>query len=127
MFIIRWILGRIILILNFIFSPRAVKRDSVAQDAINEQTKALTLYQFSACPFCVKVRRQMKRLSLDIELIDAKLADNHQQLVEQGGSQKVPCLRIEHTNGDVQWMYESSDINIYLAERFSVQEATCQG
>lgn len=127
MFIIRWILGRIILVLSFIFSPRGIKRDDAAQAIVDEQTKALTLYQFSACPFCVKVRRQMKRLSLNVALVDAKLEKSHQELVTQGGSQKVPCLRIEHANGDVQWMYESSDINTYLTERFSVQEQACQG
>jgi len=127
MFVVRWILGRIILIMNFIFSPRGIKRDVQEQELINEQTKSLTLYQFEACPFCVKVRRQMKRLSLNIKLVDAKQEANRNELISQGGSQKVPCLRIESANGDVEWMYESSIINSYLTERFTAQEQPCQG
>lgn len=127
MFIVRWILGRIILLLNFVFSPRGLKREQSVQQQIDEQAKSLTLYQFSACPFCVKVRRQMKRLSLNVALIDAKQSPHKEELLEQGGSPKVPCLRIEHANGDVQWMYESSDINTYLTQRFAPQEQTCQG
>jgi len=126
MFVVRWILGKIILVLSFIFSPRGIKRDEKEQTIVNEATKSLTLYQFPTCPFCVKVRRQMQRLSLNIRLVDAKEETNRNELIAQGGSQKVPCLRIESANGDVQWMYESSDINAYLTKRFSAQELVCQ-
>ncbi|MGB0836085.1 MAG: glutathione S-transferase N-terminal domain-containing protein [Psychrobium sp.] len=127
MFIVRWILGRIILLLNFIFSPRGLKRDADTQANVDAQTKSMTLYQFAACPFCVKVRRQMKRLSLNVELRDAKTSPYKEELLSEGGSPKVPCLRIEKDNGEVQWMYESSDINAYLSERFAPQEQACQG
>jgi len=127
MFVLRWVIGRLILLLNFVFSPRGIKRDEKQQTLINEQTKSLTLYQFPACPFCVKVRRQMKRLSLTVSMVDAKQEVNKQELLTQGGSPKVPCLRIEDTNGNVEWMYESSVINTYLTERFSAKEQLCQG
>ncbi|MDP2561443.1 glutaredoxin domain-containing protein [Psychrobium sp. 1_MG-2023] len=120
MAIVRWILGRIILLLDFIFSPRGVKRANEAQAVVDTQAQKLALYQFAACPFCVKVRRQMKRLSVNVELRDAK---NDQTIAEEllasGGKKKVPCLRIEHDSGEVEWMYESSDINAYLTKRFS--------
>jgi len=127
MFVLRWVIGRLILLLNFVFSPRGIKRDEKQQTLINEQTKSLTLYQFPACPFCVKVRRQMKRLSLTVAMVDAKQETNKEELLTQGGSPKVPCLRIEDTNGNVEWMYESSVINAYLTERFSTEEQLCQG
>ena len=31
-----------------------------------------------------------------------------------GGKRRVPCLRIEATPGEVQWLYESMDIIAYL-------------
>lgn len=127
MFILRWFIGRLILLLNFVFSPRGVKRDENQQVLINEQTKSLTLYQFPACPFCVKVSRQMKRLSLTVAMVDAKQEINKEELLTQGGSPKVPCLRIEDSNGKVEWMYESSVINAYLTERFSTEDQLCQG
>ncbi|MBE9538298.1 MAG: glutathione S-transferase N-terminal domain-containing protein [Proteobacteria bacterium] len=119
MFIIRWILGTLILSINWLTTPRGVKRDAVAQAAIDEQTGNLALYQYKACPFCVKVRREMKRQSLNIETRDAKRSEAvKQELLAGGGLLKVPCLRIENNQGQVQWMYESTDIIDYLSGRF---------
>lgn len=118
MAVIRWILGRIILLLNFIFSPRGVKRTPEAQQVINERTQQLALYQFDACPFCVKVRRAMKRNSLNIELRDAKTEPHRQTLLDGGGRVKVPCLRIEK-EGEITWMYESNDIIQYLEQEIA--------
>ena len=127
MFLVRWILGRIILLLNFVFTPQGLKRSSDEQKIVDVTTAKLALYQFAACPFCVKVRRQMKRLSLDIETRDAKKSAIAADLKQHAGRVKVPCLRIENQNGDVQWMYESSDINAYLSDKFSVEPQICQG
>ncbi|WP_022942645.1 glutathione S-transferase N-terminal domain-containing protein [Psychromonas hadalis] len=118
MFIIRWILGRLILLLNFIFSPKKLQRKATEQAAVDAQTKSLQLYQYAACPFCVKVRRDIRRNGLNIVTVDAKLADNKQLLASQGGKVQVPCLRIEENN-KVSWMYESSAISTYLNERFA--------
>lgn len=112
--VIRWIIGRIILLLDFIFTPRSKKRDPQAQQLLDEQTANMALYQFQACPFCVKVRRAIKRNGLNIALRDAKNNSQYrQELQEQGGKIKVPCLRIEK-QGQVQWLYESNDIVNYL-------------
>jgi glutathione S-transferase len=46
------------------------------------------------------------------------------ELVEGGGSLKVPCLRIEENDGAVTWMYESSDIIQYLEKRFQLIPAS---
>lgn len=48
MFIIRWVIGRIILLFNFIFSPKSPKRTLDEQTAIDAQTKSLSLYQLPA-------------------------------------------------------------------------------
>jgi glutaredoxin len=118
MFIIRWILGRVILFLNFIFSPKKLKRDASAQAIIDAQTKSLQLYQYQACPFCVKVRREIRRKGLNIATVDAKNEQNKQQLASLGGKVQVPCLRIEEDD-KVSWMYESSAISEYLNKRFA--------
>jgi len=73
------------------------------------------MYQFKTCPFCVKVRRELKRQALHIELRDAKNDVGHKAaLVNEGGRHKVPCLRIEKADDSVQWLYESTDIIAYL-------------
>ncbi|MGR5220304.1 glutaredoxin family protein [Vibrio parahaemolyticus] len=116
---IRIILGKIILLLNFIFSPRGVKRSPEAQKSADEKAQTMELYQFEACPFCVKVRREMKRQSVNIALKDAK-NDNtaREELLSGGGKVKVPCLKITQ-NGNETWMYESSDIVSYLQKEFA--------
>jgi len=112
---VRWFLGRIILLLNFVFSPRSVKRAPEAQAQIDARTEHMSLYQFEACPFCVKVRRSMKRNALNIELRDARNDDMHREnLLQGGGRVKVPCLRIDKADGSTEWMYESSEIIRYL-------------
>ncbi len=117
--VIRWILGRIILLLDFVFSPRGVKRTAEDQQAVDQQSAQLALYQFDACPFCVKVRRSMKRQSIKVELRDAKHNRQHRAELESGGGRvKVPCLRIEKEDS-VEWMYESSDIVAYLEKEFA--------
>ena len=119
MAIIRLILGQLILVFNRIFSPREIARDPGLQAAIDQQTASLTLYQYEACPFCVKVRRAMKRQALIIETRDVKRSDAARvELLGGGGSLKVPCLRIDSGDRDYQWMYESSDIVAYLNQRF---------
>ena len=117
--VIRWILGRIILLLDFVFSPRGVKRSAQEQQQLDAKAAHLALYQFDACPFCVKVRRAMKRQSIKIELRDAKNNDLHRAELEAGGGKiKVPCLRIEDEQG-VRWLYESSDIVAYIEKEFA--------
>ena len=113
--IIRLILGKLILFLNWAFPPKGIKRDLQQQAEVNQQTIHLELYQYRACPFCVKVRRAMKRQSLSIETRDMKRS---YKLLAGGGHLKVPCLRVEERRGQVEWIYESSDIIQYLEGRF---------
>jgi glutathione S-transferase len=97
-----------------------VTRDPETQRQVDEQTRRLVLYQFRMCPFCIKVRRAIRRLSLDIRSRDV-LRDpaSREQLMAGGGEVKVPCLRIETDDGHVEWLYESSDIIQYLRQRFA--------
>ena len=119
MAMIRWILGSLILFFNWIFTPKTVQRDSEQQAGIDEQTALLTLYQYEACPFCVKVRRQMKRQGLKIETRDVKRSKSAKgELLAGGGDLKVPCLRIGEGERGFHWMYESRDIIGYLENRF---------
>ncbi|MDA8646144.1 glutaredoxin [Porticoccaceae bacterium] len=119
--IIRWILGRVILLADAVTAPTAVKRSAAEQKKIDELTQPMSLYQFQACPFCVKVRRQLKRHGLKIELRDAK---NNQsikaELAREGGRHKVPCLRTDNPDGSSTWLYESNDIIAHLNERLGL-------
>ena len=73
----------------------------------------------SVCPFCVKVRRAMKRQSLSIETRDVKRSETARgELLAGGGDLKVPCLRVEGGDGQLEWLYESGHIIGYLEDRF---------
>ncbi len=123
--VVRWTLGKLILFLDWLFTPRSLKRKPEDQALIAQQAQGLKLYQYKACPFCVKVRRSMKRLNLPIETRDAKRQQNWQDELKRGGGEvKVPCLRISEEDGTVKWLYESSDIISYLEQRFSASAST---
>jgi len=115
MFIIRKILGAIILFFNFIFSPSSPSRTEDEQAKVDGNTKNLSLYQLPSCPFCVKVRRTMKREGINIELRNINKNEAYrEELIKEGGKRTVPCLRIEKEDGKVQWLYESNDVIAYL-------------
>ncbi|MCV2403344.1 glutathione S-transferase N-terminal domain-containing protein [Marinomonas sp. C2222] len=115
---IRNLLGYTIIIVDFLTRGQKLKRSPEQQLEVNEQLKSLSLYQFSACPFCTKTRRAMHKLNLPIEKRNASIGSSYRmELLEGGGKLKVPCLRIEENN-KVSWLYESSDIITYLEKRF---------
>lgn len=117
MFLIRWPLGRLILLLNFVFSPRSPKRAKQLQTEVDASTGHLSLYQLPACPFCVKTRRAMKRYGLNIELRNINQQESYrEELIREGGKRTVPCLKITNENQSVTWLYESKDIIDYLAK-----------
>ena len=121
MSLIRWPIGRLILLLNFIFSPRSPKRTTEEQQKVDEKIQNLSLYQLPTCPFCVKVRRTMKREGLNIELRNINQENEYrEELSNEGGKHKVPCLRIEKSDGKVQWRYESNDIITHLQQLVKV-------
>ena len=117
---VRWLLGQIIIFIDWLTRPKPMQRSAEAQKEVDEQTKNIALYQFQQCPFCVKTRRQIHRLALNIEKRDARNDSQwNQELINDGGKYQVPCLKITAADGSVQWMYESTEINQYLDEKFS--------
>lgn len=124
MAVIRWFLGLLILTYEKLASPKGIKREAVLQAQIDQETNGLVLYQYKACPFCLKVRLAMKRQSLKVETRDAKRsARARDELINGGGLLKVPCLKIVENNGTETWMYESSEIIAYLDNRFDASVA----
>ena len=114
MTLIRWFLGKLILFINALTLPKPIQRDDFNQNKLNQKTKNLSIYQFEACPFCVKVRRFIRKNNLTINLRDAKNEIYKSELVSGGGKHKVPCLRIKKTNAKTEWLYESDDIISFL-------------
>lgn len=116
---LRRIIGPLILFADWLTTPKGVQRPTQEQEKIDQQTRSMTLYQFKTCPFCIKVRRHSKRLSLNIETRDAQHdPTSRAQLLTGGGEIKVPCLKVTNEAGEDHWMYESNDIIHYLNSQF---------
>jgi glutaredoxin len=116
---LRIVLGPIMLLKERLSRPAAMVREPAAQAAVDLQCQSLALYQFSTCPFCIKVRQEMHRLSLPIELRDSQNNSAHRsELLQSTGTTQVPCLKITDHNGQTQWLKESSAIVAYFRARF---------
>lgn len=118
-------LGRLVILISF-FIPLSnkQKRDAQQQACVDRATQSLSLYQFYACPFCLKVRRVIKGMKLKIETRDAQKNPGRSELNAGGGQIKVPCLRIEEAD-QTRWLYESDDIIAYLEKRFGDSSSPC--
>lgn len=116
---IRNTLGYSIAAVDILTRVPGKKRSAAQQAAIDDETARLALYQFTACPFCIKTRRAIHKLGLNINTRDA-MNDPiaRSELEQRGGRIKVPCLRISEQGKDDVWMYESKDIISYLQQRF---------
>ncbi len=96
--------------------PKILKRNAVEQEKVDQQTQGLVLYQFFACPFCIKTRRAIRRLALNIQTREIQ-GEYRAELLAEGGKIKAPCLKIVEGE-EVRWLYESDDIIAYLDRRF---------
>jgi glutaredoxin len=104
---LRAVLGPFLLLGNWLTRPKGIVRPEAEQHAIDARTRTLALYHFPTCPFCLKTRRVIRRLSL-----------NRAALIAGGGKPQVPCLLITDANGEQTWLYESDAINAYLNREF---------
>lgn len=117
---LRVILGPFMLLGEFATRPKAMSRPAASQAEVDRQCASLVLYQYKTCPFCIKVRQEMRRLALDVQKRDAQQPGaNRDDLVSGGGKAKVPCLKITDAAGKTQWLYESGEIIKYLRSRFA--------
>ncbi len=112
-------LGAIIAFVSWIIPVNKVKRTVKQQKEIDAQTENIELYQFFGCPFCIKTRRVIRRLNLNIIARDAQNRQGvfRAELLKETGKTQVPCLKITE-NGKVEWMSETVKIIEYLEKRF---------
>ena len=116
---IRWPLGQLVLFIDWVSRPKTPDFSVEKQAELDATTANMQLYHFKQCPFCVKTRRTIRRLGLNIETRDARNDPQWNcQLINEGGKYQVPCLRIVNDDNSVDWMYESDNINRYLDQRF---------
>lgn len=117
---LRVLLGPVMLLKEALTRPQGVVRTSAEQASVDAACRGLALYQYKTCPFCIKTRQEMRRLSLDIAKVDAQHAGPARtELLQGGGQTKVPCLKITDAAGSSRWLYDSEKIRAYLRSRFA--------
>ena len=117
---LRIVLGPVMLLKERLQRPTGMVRTPEAQQSADAQCQSLVLYHYKTCPFCMKVRQEMRRLSLNIRHVDAQPeGGDRAALVAGGGLAKVPCLKITDVAGTSQWLYDSEQIVTYLRGRFT--------
>lgn len=117
---LRVLLGPVMLLKEALTRPQGVVRTSAEQASVDAACRGLALYQYKTCPFCIKTRQEMRRLSLDITKVDAQHAGPARtELLQGGGQTKVPCLKITDAAGSSRWLYDSEKIIAYLRSRFA--------
>jgi glutaredoxin len=117
---LRIVLGPFMLLKEALTQPKGMVRTAAAQANVDAQCQAMSLYQFKTCPFCIKTRQEIARLSLNIQRVDAQHESaDRQALLAGSGKTAVPCLRIVDAAGQSQWMTDSVKIIAYLRGRFT--------
>ena len=61
-------------------------------EATREKT-SIKLYTGSYCPFCRRVKKELDRLELDYEAVDAD-ADGRDEVIRLSGQRAIPILTI---------------------------------
>lgn len=112
-------LGSLIAGVDCLTRPAKKQRSPEAQAQVDAAAASLALYQFHACPFCIKVRRVLHTLNVPVTLHDVNKSPAAEQvLIQKGGKRQVPCLHIKEDDGTERWLYESKAIIQYLETRF---------
>jgi glutaredoxin len=117
---LRIVIGPVMLLWEFVTRPKGLVRPPALQAGVDQQCRSIIFYEYRTCPFCIKVRQEMRRLSLKIERRDAqKKGQNREDLARGCGQTKVPCLKITDQLGHTEWMTDSGAIVTYLRGRFA--------
>lgn len=117
--LLRWPLGQLVIFFDWITRPELPVISPEKRAELDAMTSTMKLYQFNQCPFCVKTRRNIRRLGLNIETRDARNDPQwNSELINQGGIYQVPCLRVVKEDGSIDWIYESDNIIEFLDQRF---------
>ena len=77
------------------------------------QDARITLYTGDYCPYCIRVKKELERLSLPYESVNAD-ADGREEVMQLSGQRKIPILTV-----DDEVLVDSSHIIRELRRRFS--------
>ena len=115
---LRLIPGPFMLFWEVVTTPHGLMRGAAHQQAIDARCRRMVLYQYRTCPHCIRTRREIRRLSLPIELRDPRKPAHRAELSAAGARHKVPCLKVTDAEGHDRWLYHAREIIAFLAAEF---------
>jgi len=77
------------------------------------QDARITLYTGDYCPYCMRVKKELERLNLPYEAVDAD-ADGREEVIRLSEQRRIPILTI-----DDEVLVDSSHIIRELRRRFA--------
>lgn len=78
-----------------------------------EKSENIKLYTGNYCPYCQRVKKELDRLDLDYDSVNAD-ADGRQEVVELSGQRAIPIMTIED-----EVLVDSTHIIRELRRRYS--------
>lgn len=83
------------------------------EQTLHTLNETITLYTGTYCPYCRRVKKELDRLGLEYQAVDADV-DGREEVMELSGQQAIPILTI----GD-EVLVDSSHIIRELRQRYA--------
>lgn len=88
-----------------------VSRSECDQKRLDQKTRNIVLYELRSCTECSKVRREMIRQNVKLEIRNASKYETYRkELLKGGGKTQFPCLTYKDSSGKKYWVYETNEI-----------------
>ncbi len=81
--------------------------------SLTREKTEIKLYTGAYCPYCLRVRKELERLDLDYEVVNAD-ADGREEVIQLSGQRAIPILTV----GD-EVLVDSSHIIRELRRRYA--------
>ena len=81
--------------------------------SLTREKTEIKLYTGAYCPYCRRVQKELERLELDYEVVNAD-ADGREEVIQLSGQRAIPILAV----GD-EVLVDSSDIIRELRRRYA--------
>ncbi|MGI8912111.1 MAG: glutaredoxin family protein [Rubrobacteraceae bacterium] len=82
-------------------------------DVSQQQEEAIKLYTGDYCPYCRRVKKELDRLNLDYEQVNAD-ADGRDEVIQLSGQRAIPIMTIGE-----EVLVDSTNIVRELRRRYS--------
>lgn len=114
----RQLKGKALNIVDRLLPVRPLNRTDDEQNQLDRESRRMHLYYCRSCPSSIGVKRHCEKLGLRVVEKDVLRVNAYRnELVNGGGTSKVPCLRVDNGQGG-EWLYSSEAILDYLNKRF---------